>query len=195
MSDAVELVLTTAVLGLTTAIATKLVDIPPALVHAPHFAVVFLIVAIAAFAVYPAVGLALFLLTAVLFFKRNVARTAPILNTKRTYGIDSIRNHKIEKAYPYESVSSGPRMYNEFEETDSKNPMIGPLKEGFEPAPYGDESGAPVEGQYPKEVPRASASPERKDVYYYRPDDAMGSNKFVRGDGPYMDTKLDALTY
>jgi hypothetical protein len=143
-----------------------------------------------AFSVYPAVGLALFLLTAVLFFKRNVANA---LFTQTVYGDESIRNQYTDTAQPHASLRSGPRSYQEFAETDQTNPMIGPLNEGFEPAPFGDEQGAPVDGQYPKELPRESASPD-SETYLYRPDASTGSNEFVRF-GPNMDEKVAAFAY
>jgi hypothetical protein len=195
MSDNIELVGTLIVLTITTLIATKVIEIPYAITYNSNSSIVFVIISLVAFAVYPAVGLALFLLTAVIFFKRNLTNSVgSILSNKDVYGIDSIRDKNIRKAYPHTSLSSGPRPYGQFEETDASNPMIGPVKEGFEPAPYGDESGSPVDGQYPKEVPRFDTSPEIKNTYYYRPEEDTGSNEFKRF-GPYMDQKISAFSY
>lgn len=191
MSSTVEIVATALILALTTAVATGMLQFPYAAFASPIAAVIMVIASLGAFSVYPAVGLALFLLTAVLFFKRNVTNT--FLNKATTYGDESIRNQYTDEAKPYASLRSGPRSYDEFAETDQLNPMIGPLQEGFEPAPFGDEQGAPVDGQYPKELPRASASPDGE-TYFYRPDSTTGSNEFVRF-GPDMDEKKTAFAY
>ena len=189
MTSTTEIVATGLILILTTAVATGMFQLPHELTN-PIVSVVLVIAALGAFAVYPAVGLALFLLTAVLFFKRNVAST---FFAKTTYGTDSIRKQYVEDAKPYMGMRSGPRSYDEFAETDVSNPMIGPLTEGFVPAPYGDEQGAPVDGQYPKEMPRDSVSPDSQE-YIYRPDAETGSNDFVRF-GPDLDEKKSAFAY
>lgn len=191
MSSTIEIVATALILALTTAIATGILQLPYAAFASPIAAVIMVIASLGAFSVYPAVGLALFLLTAILFFKRNVNTT--FFTQTPTYGDESIRNQYTEKAKPYASMRSGPRSYEEFAETDQMNPMIGPLQEGFEPAPFGDEQGAPVDGQYPKELPRASASPDGEE-YLYKPDPTTGSNEFVRF-GPDMDEKKTAFAY
>jgi hypothetical protein len=191
MASTIEIVAVGLILALTTGIATGIVQLPYAAFASPISAVVMVIAALGAFSVYPAVGLALFLLTAILFFKRNVSGT--FLTHAPTYGETNIRDQYIEKAQPHASMRSGPRKYDEFAETDQTNPMIGPLQEGFEPAPFGDEQGAPVDGQYPKELPRVSASPDGEE-YVYRPDEDTGSNEFIRF-GPDMDEKKSAFAY
>jgi hypothetical protein len=185
-----EIVATGLILLLTTAVATGMLHVPIELSRSPIIAVIMVIVTLAVFAVYPVVGLALLLFTVVLLFKRNVLRT---FFANRVYGEDSIPDQYVAVAKPHEEVRSGPRSYNEFAETDASNPMIGPLQEGFEPAPYGDEQGAPVDGEYPKEMPRASESPDSQE-YIYRPDATTGSNEFVRF-GPNLDEKMKAFAY
>jgi len=70
-----EIGLTVVVLALTTAIATKMFVLSSKITSSPITAVVLVVVALALFSVYPAVGISLLLLTAVLMFNRNV-RTA-----------------------------------------------------------------------------------------------------------------------
>jgi hypothetical protein len=181
-----------ALLALTTAIATGYVHMPHMLVGSPYAPVLFVIVSLVAFATYPVVGLALFLMTAVLFFTRNMNTT--LFAGQSTYGEDAIpKQYMAKAAAPSESIQSGPRAYDEFAETDQRNPMIGPVHEGFEPAPYGDEQGAPVDGMYPKEEPRASADATVEE-YLYRPEPETGSNDFSRF-GPDLDQKKAAVAY
>jgi len=195
-----EAVLTAVVLLATTAVATDYIETPHIRLDSPVIAVLLVIVALVAFSIYPAVGLSIFLLIAVLYFKRNVDRTLSaggLRPAARTYGEDSIMEQPHVNARPYASQSSGPRQYDEFQETNPFNPMIGPvrsaIKEPFEPAPYGDEQGAPVDGQFPKEQDRTSASPESQE-YLYRPEPTTGSNEFQRY-GPDLDEKMDAFKY
>ena len=70
-----EVGLTVGVLALTTAVATKMFVLSNKITSSPITAVVLVVVALALFSVYPAVGISLLLLTAVLMFNRNV-RTA-----------------------------------------------------------------------------------------------------------------------
>ena len=74
------------VLGLATALATGALQVPYAAASSPYATVILVIAAMGAFSVYPVVGLALFVLTAVLFFKRNVHTTL-----SSVYGEHSIR--------------------------------------------------------------------------------------------------------
>lgn len=179
------------ILLVATAIATNMVQVPYVAVSSPIATIIMVIAAIGAFSVYPAIGIALFLLTAVLFFKRNVNRTS--MFAQSTYGEDSIMTQPHVDAYPYESQASQPRDYSQFKETDASNPALGPVTENFEPAPYGDEQGAPVDGQYPKERPRASEMSEERD-YTYRPEADTGNNEFQRY-GPDLDEKVSAIAY
>lgn len=70
-----EVGLTVVVLAITTAIATKMFVLSSKITSSPITAVVLVVVALALFSAYPAVGISLLLLTAVLMFNRNV-RTA-----------------------------------------------------------------------------------------------------------------------
>jgi hypothetical protein len=67
-----EVGLTVLVLALTTAVATKMFVLSNKITSSPITAVVLVVVAIALFSAYPAVGIPLLLLTAVLMFNRNV---------------------------------------------------------------------------------------------------------------------------
>lgn len=186
----VELALAAGLLLLTTAIASGYIHLPYAPLSSPYAIAILVIASLGAFAVSPVVGLVAFLFTAVLFFKRNVSKTFSRIST---YGEASIPQQCRYNANPYVSVRSGPRAYPEFQETNPTNPVLGPRIENFEPAPYGDEQGSPVDGQYPKETPRASSVPQPMD-YVYRPADDSGSNTFIRL-GPDLDEKNKVFTY
>jgi hypothetical protein len=188
MKNYAEMLVAAGILGLATAVATGSLQVPLAAASSPYATVILVIAAMGSFSVFPAAGLALFVLTAVLFFKRNLHRTLSSI-----YGENSIRNEAVNDAAPYESQKSGPRAYDEFNETAPNNPMIGPLQEGFEPSPYGAEAGAPVEGQFPKEKERPEATLKPVE-YAYRPASDTGSNEFVR-DGPNIDEKANAFAY
>jgi hypothetical protein len=198
----IEALLTGVVLLATTAIATDYISAPPHLFQSPVSSVLLVILALVAFSVYPAVGLSLFLLIAVLFFKRNVTRTMTsasqaIKPAARGYGETTIMDQPRVSTRPYETDASGPRNYDEFQETNPQNPIYNTvktdIKEPFEPAPYGDEQGSPVDGQFPKEDDRTTGVPEQEE-YIYRPDPATGTNDFQRY-GPDLDEKIDALKY
>ena len=186
-----EFVPAIAILALTAALATETIRFPYMMMSSHAATIILVIAALGAFSVAPAVGLALFLLTAVLFFKRNVHRTVTSAHSK--YGETTIPQQPPVHADPYVSQHSGPRNYNEFQETNPANPMLGAKIEGFEPAPYGAEQGSPVDGMFPAMDPRASASPEVEE-YIYRPDADSGSNEFTRY-GPDMDEKKQAFAY
>jgi hypothetical protein len=82
----------------------------------------------------------------------------------------------------------------QFNETDRKNPVLGSIVEGFMPANYGKEVGAPVEGQYPIDERRSSSSPDTRD-YNYHPSPTIGSNEFEKVTGPDLDEKVSNLNY
>lgn len=176
-----QIVATIIILAVTTAIATDKVTIPH-YTNSPIATVLLVIAALGAFSVYPLAGLALFLLTAVLFFKRNVHTTI----SNSMYGETSIRTMANEPAQPYSTQSSEAREYSHFQETAGK-------MEGFEPAPYGDDSGSPVEGQYPVGEERPDGDAVGLD-YTYRPDEDTGNNEFKRY-GPDLDEKLASFKY
>lgn len=185
---AAEIAITAIVLALTSAIATGYVNLPYAALSSSAAVVVLVIASLGAFMASPAVGLSLFVLTAVLFFKRNVDRT---LNHSTVYGETSILTSGGQNATPYVSQSSGPRTYDEFQETNPDNAML--KVENFEPAPYGDEQGSPVAGQFPKEAQRPLSTPTPVD-YTYRPEPDTGDNRFERF-GPDMDEKKLTFSY
>jgi hypothetical protein len=186
-----EMLLTILVLAFTAAIASDTFSFPY-IMAAGHTATILLVIAsLGAFSVYPAVGLSLFLLTAVLYFKRNVQVT--VGSTKSSYGIETIMEQPSMEAAPFSNEASQPREYAQFQETNPANPMLGPIQEGFEPAPYGTEQGSPVEGQYPIDEERASSASTPLS-YVYRPDPETGSNSFER-EGPNLDEKKEAIVY
>ena len=185
------------VLAFATAIATDYIQLPFAAFSSPVAIFVLVVASLGAFTVYPAVGLALFLLTAVLFYKRNAAS----LLAKSSYGDASIPAESMGAAVPYGSAASQPRLYDQFKETDPANPMLGPVREGFataggvvdEPEAFGKPNDAAPVGSYPIDETRASSTPEPRD-YVYRPEPDTGSNEFVRF-GPDMDEKKTAFGY
>ncbi len=184
-----ECVSSVLVVALGTAVATNYISLPPKLVANPITTVLLVLLAVGAFVKYPVLGIALFLTTAIILFKRNTmtARAAA------TYGVETIRRQAHEDAAPSASIASGPREYDQFQETDAHNPMHAIAQEGFEPAPYGDaELGETVEGVYPIGAARTSESAESDD-FMYRPTDS-GSNAFERF-GPDMDEKRAAFAY
>jgi hypothetical protein len=195
-----ETLVAVAILAFTTAIATDYIVLPFAAFSSPLAIAVMVIAALGAFRLYPAVGFALFLLTAVLFFKRNAAR---VFSAKTNYGDVSIPAEKMGDAIPYGSDASQPRQYDQFRETDPTNPMLGPIREGFSSAPGiadGDmpgridlEAGAPI-GSYPIDKDRASGRPEPRD-FLYRPEPDTGDNAFVPIGKPMEDTKMSAFKY
>lgn len=164
------------ILALTTLVATNYLKFPHAVLASSVSYIVLVIAAIGAFQVAPVVGLSLFLLTAVLFFKRNVDIT-----TRYAYAEKTIMEAPHKKAEPYVTVHSEPRVYSDF-------------AEGFDPMPYDDFAGsAPVDGQYPKENARPMETPDG-DEYVYRPDPDTGSNTFLRF-GPDLDEKTQSFAY
>jgi hypothetical protein len=194
----VETLIAVAVLALATAIATDYFVLPFAAFSSPLSIAVMVIASLGAFRVYPAAGFALFLLTAVLFFKRNAAR---VFSAQTSYGDTSIPAEKMGDAYPYATDASQPRQYDEFRETDPSNPMLGPIREGFSsaegiedgPAGVDSEAGAPV-GSYPIDKPRAQGVPEPRD-FVYRPEPDTGDNTFLPIGRPMEDTKMTAFKY
>ena len=188
------LLATAAVLAVATAIATNLIALPHALASSPLATGLLVLAAVGAFTVDPAVGLSLLLLTAVLFFKRNVQAVRE--SAHATYGEISIANQPSATALPaVPGNNEAPRDYGQFAETDETNPMLGPQKvtEGFEPAPFGEDSAAPAEGQYPTDGQRPMGSSVVR-PYLYRPEAETGSNEFQRY-GPDLDEKKKSFGY
>lgn len=199
MLDA-ETIVAICFLALATAIATDYVVLPFAAFSSPLAIAIMVIAALGAFRTYPAVGFSIFLLTAVLFFKRNAAR---VFSEKTDYGDVSIPAEKMGSAVPYGSDASQPRQYDQFRETDPNNPMLGPIREGFSAAPgvaiddgpagIDGEAGAPI-GSYQIDKQRASSTPEPRD-FLYRPEPDTGDNTFVPIGRPMDDTKVTAFKY
>ncbi len=197
-----EMLVAILVLAFATAIATNVVALPFAAFSSPVAIFILVVASLGAFRAYPAAGLALFLLTAVLFYKRNAATAAGAAGAA-AYGDASIPAESMGTAVPYGSAMSQPRMYDQFKETDPANPMLGPIREGFataggiadEPEAFGAPSEAAPVGSYPIESSRPSAagSAEPRD-YVYRPAPDTGSNAFERF-GPDMDEKKMAFGY
>ena len=195
-----ETLVAVGILALTTASATDYIVLPFAAFSSPVAIAIMVIASLGAFRAYPAVGFALFLLTAVLFFRRNAAR---VFSAKVSYGDVSIPAEKPADATPYATDASQPRQYDQFRETDPSNPMLGPIREGFSTAPGiadGDgpagvdsDAGAPI-GSYPIDKERASATPEPRD-FLYRPEPDTGDNTFRPIGKPMEDTKVTAFKY
>ena len=86
----IEIGLTVAVLALTTAIATKMFTLSYNITSSPITAVILVLVALGVYSIYPAVGISLLLLTAVLMFNRNVRNTMKMI--ARQEGGDNFQN-------------------------------------------------------------------------------------------------------
>jgi hypothetical protein len=178
------------VIALGTAIATDAISLPPQMMASPITTVILVLMAVGAFVKFPVLGVAIFLTIAVILFKRNMLTT----RAYATYAADAIRQQPRVDAEPGATNMSTPRQYDQFQETDARNPMHAPVHEGFEPAPYGDaDLNENVEGAFPVGAARASSTPESLD-YAYRPDQDTGSNAFERF-GPQMDEKARAFAY
>jgi hypothetical protein len=95
----VEVGLTIVVLAVTTAIATKIFTLSNNVTSSPVLAIMLVVVALGLFSVYPAVGVSLLLLTAVLMFNRNVR------NTMKMIGRPPLRDNFQNVASPFTRVS------------------------------------------------------------------------------------------
>lgn len=95
----VEVGLTIVVLAVTTAIATKMFTLSNNVTSSPVTPIVLVVVALGLFSVYPAVGVSLLLLTAVLIFNRNVR------NTMKMIGRPKLRDNFQNVASPLTRVS------------------------------------------------------------------------------------------
>jgi hypothetical protein len=167
-----------------TAVATDYISLPPHIVGHPVVTILMVLFGVVAFVKYPVLGIAIFLTAAIILFKRNTQAARAFV----TYGVDSIRRQPRADAEPSQSLSSNPRQYDQFQETDAANPMHAVAQEGFEPAPYGNEElNENVEGAFPIGAARVSASADSSE-YVYHPDTNTGSNAFERF-GPDMDEK------
>ena len=117
-----------------------------------------------------------------------------LMTGSTVYGEKSIPEHTVPVAAPYFSFKSDHRSFQEFNETDARNPVLGKIIENFEPANINSEQGSPVEGQYPKERARASSNPESRE-YTFRPSEDIGSNEFSPMNGPDLDHKMKSFKY
>ncbi len=188
-----EVLISVVVIALVTAVATDYISLPPTIVANPITTVLLVLFAIGSFVKFPVLGIALFLLTAIVLFKRNTNSARAVA----AYGIETIRRQAHEDAEPSSTEASGPREYNQFQETDAQNPMhstLATFQEGFEPAPYANPMlGESVEGTYPIGAARPSSEADTQE-YAYRPKSDSGSNSFERF-GPEMDEKTRAFAY
>jgi hypothetical protein len=133
---------------------------------------------------------------------RNLERIGVMTPGGRAYGGTSAGERVGDAVGAAENgFLSSPRPYDEFKETDPRNPMLGPVKvtEGFEsllradPAPFGDEEGNVPYGSYPRDQARAESQGEVRD-FVYRAERDTGSNEFQRC-GPNLDEKTDSFKY
>lgn len=178
------------IIAFGTGVATDYISLPASLVGNPITTVVLVLFAVGAFLKFPVLGIALFLLIAIVLFKRNTA----VARAVATYGVESIRQQPHDDAQPKSEDQLAQRQYDQFQETDSHNPMHAPVQEGFEPAPYGDAYlGETVEGAFPIGEARQAVSSDSS-VYPYHPASDSGSNSFERF-GPEMDEKKKSFSY
>jgi hypothetical protein len=200
----VEAVLSVALAIIATAIAMGSLHIPSNITGSSTMVALFLIIALAAFAYSPVVGIAAIAVFAVMIFTRNVEKTSHFVSESimrkptQTYGEEVYGDQNIYKepvtTQPYSTQSSEPREYDNFRET--YNTSWGPLREGFAGgAPYSEFSGSEdhVEGQYPIDQNRVHAVPT-KESFDYRPESNTGANDFMRY-GPDLDEKVASFQY
>jgi hypothetical protein len=133
--------------------------------------------------------------------------TSPVVNThpvterpevlqtgQVSFGERSIPRQQIPVANGFYRFSDDHRSFKEFNETDSRNPVLGKIVESFVPSNYESSMGAPVEGMYPLHEQRAMSNPEPHD-YTFRPAEDIGSNTFVPIPGPSIDRKKNVFLY
>jgi hypothetical protein len=123
-----------------------------------------------------------------------VQRQDVLQNGNTTYGQRSIVNQRIAVPNSFSSFHSDPRSISQFNETDSRNPVLGRVLEGFEASNYADDVGSSVEGQYPTKAARASSNPDLVD-YNYRPASDTGSNEFKPTNSGLVDEKMSSFKY
>ena len=198
-----DIAIAVTLLAAATAIATGMVRMPSQ-AGSVYVALILLMIALGAYNKYPATALALFVLIAVMYFRRNVQTMLEIATS--TYADKVIPHQSVVQAVPHESIQSQPRAFDQFQETDAANPMHGQRREeeGFaaaagvdtEPVPYGDAfaAAAPVEGLYPIDADRPLETTVPADAFAYRPGADMGSNEFIQI-GTSIDEKKKGLYY
>jgi hypothetical protein len=133
----------------------------------------------------------------------------PAAQNRGTYGEYTIMNEPHKAAHDAPTQGGGflsePRPYDEFNETDPKNKLLGPVKvtEGFAtmgqtagrpdigaPEAYGADPNSPG-GAYPINEPRALVGGTPVD-FNYHPQPDMGSNTFVRS-GPNLNVEKNEV--
>lgn len=194
-----------ALLALATAVATGMLRVP-SVFASMYVAIALVASALVAYDKYPATAMALLVLAAIMYFRRNVQNVLEIAATN-TYAEVAIREQPALQTMPHESAMSAPRMLDEFRETDAENSMHGQVREGFaataaaavaaagEPAPFGaDLAAESVEGMFPIDADRPQAAVNAVDAFVYRPAEDMGSNEFVSS-GPNIDEKKKHVAY
>lgn len=192
-----------ALLALATAVATGMIRVP-SVFTSMYVAIALVVSALVAYDRYPATALALLVLAAIMYFRRNVQNVLEIAAAS-TYAEAAIREQPALQTVPHESSMSAPRTFDEFRETDAENPMHGQVREGFaataaaaavnagEPAPFGaDLATESVEGMYPIDADRPQATMHAVDAFVYRPAEDMGSNEFQTS-GRSIDEKMKRI--
>jgi hypothetical protein len=200
----VEAVISVILAIVATAVAMGSLHIPSSISGSSIMVALFLIIALAAFAYSPVVGIAAMAVFAVMIFSRNVEKTSHFVSEsimqkptpiygEEVYGDQNIYREPVV-TQPYSTQSSEPRMYDNFRET--YNVSWGPLREGFAGGAAYSEfagSGESIEGQYPIDENRVHENPT-KETYDYRPESNTGTNDFMRH-GPDLDEKVASFQY
>ena len=182
-----EILAAVSLLAITSLVATTSIAIP-SIITSPLIGIFLVIIGLGLCAHSPAIGISLLLLVAVLFFRQNVAMT--VRSPVSQYADVTVPDQSLGAAVEFSSTQSEPRSYAQFQETDPQNRMYGSV-EGFSPAPIVD--GEPVDGQYPTQDSRITASTVASE-YTYRPAEDTGSNEFKRY-GPDLDEKKQSFQY
>ena len=183
-----EIIAAVSILAVTSLLATNNTIRVPKIVTSPVVGIFLVIIGLGVFSHSPIIGISILLLVAVLFFKNNVdvAVRSPVTQ----YADVTVPDQSMGAAVEYSSTKSEPRSYAEFQETNPQNRMYGAV-EGFSPAPIVE--GEPVDGQYPVQNSRITASTVASE-YTYRPAEDTGSNEFKRY-GPDLDEKKQSFAY
>jgi hypothetical protein len=171
-----EATLAVLIAATATAVATGVIQVPPAVLHSSVTQAFLLVMALVLFAYSPVVGIAAFALFAILLFNRNVQKAMRYNRVaKSVYGADNIASEDVV-TQPYTTMHTEPREYNKFQDT-------------YEPY----ESPEAI-GQYPIDDSRPTNADVKMDSYFYRPAEDMGDNTFIRN-GPNMDEKMSSFAY
>jgi hypothetical protein len=122
------------------------------------------------------------------FLNQRKKMSEPYDTNYGTYGEITIPARPNTIAKEYATTQSGPRNYNQFDETSQK------IVEGFmsEPALVGSAPDV-TDGLYPIQANRAMSASDNR-AFTYRPETDTGSNAFERM-GPNIDEKMDPSKY